>query len=304
MNYIERFIKAISHPIVTIQNQLISRGLLSDKKHIQMVWKRKMGYNLNLDAPKTYNEKLQWLKLHDHNPLYTTLVDKFAVKEYVASKIGSQYIIPTLGVWNSFDDIDFEQLPDKFVLKVTHDSGGLVICRDKKTLDQESVKLKIEKSINTDYYKQGREWPYKNVPRRIIAEQYMEDKFTGELRDYKFFCFDGVVKAMFIATDRQNRDEPYFDFFDDQFNHLPVKHGHPNAPIVPEKPLCFDEMKRLASILSKNIRHVRVDFYEVDGKVYFGEMTFYHHSGMVKFDPPNWDTIFGKWIKLTGSEYD
>lgn len=257
-----------------------------------------MNYPLNLDNPHTYNEKLQWIKLFDRNPLYTTLVDKAAVKEYVTSIIGEEYIIPTLGIWKRFDDINFDELPNQFVLKCTHDSGGLVICKDKKNLNLQQARQKINKSLDTNYYLIGREWPYKNVPRQIIAETYMEDSNTHELRDYKFFCFDGTPKALFIATDRQNRKEPYFDFFDMDFKHLPMKHGHPNAPSIPEKPVCFELMKELSAKLSKGLKEVRVDLYEVDGKVYFGELTFFHHAGMVPFEPVEWDRIFGDWIVL------
>lgn len=270
----------------------------NDRLQIKRSWYSRMDYNLNLKNPKSYNEKLQWIKLYDHNPLYTTMVDKYAAKEWVAKIIGNEFIIPTLGVWNSFDDIDFKSLPEQFVLKCTHDSGGLVICKSKNNLDLQKAKYKIESSLRTNYYLNGREWPYKDVPRRIIAEKYMEDAKTGELRDYKFFCFNGKVKWLFIATGRQDREEPYFDFFDMNFNHLPMQHGHPNAPVMPEKPGSFDIMKVLASKLSQGLSQVRVDFYEVDGKVYFGEMTFFHHGGWTPFTPQKWDYIFGQEIDL------
>lgn len=258
-----------------------------------------MGKRLNLSTPRTFNEKLQWLKLNDRKPEYTVMVDKYAVKKYVSDRIGDQYIIPTLGVWDRPEDIDFESLPDQFVLKVTHDSGGLVICRDKATLDKEATIQKLHKSLQRDYYQVHREWPYKNVPRRIIAEQYMEDKETGELRDYKFFCFNGTARLLFIATDRMNKnEETKFDFFDMELNHLDIKNGHPNADTSPAKPKNFEEMRHLAEKLSQNIPHVRVDFYEVNGKTYFGELTFSHWSGLVPFEPEEWDRTIGDWIKL------
>lgn len=227
------------------------------------------------------------------------MVDKYLVKKYVADKIGEEYIIPTLGVWDSPEEIDFDKLPDKFVLKCNHNSGiGLCICRNKKELNISRVKKELAKGLSQDYYHERREWPYKDVIRRIIAEKYMEDNEDNELRDYKFFCFDGVVKALFIGTERQNRKEPYFDFFDENFNHLDIINGHPNAPVIPHKPKCFEEMKRLASVLSKGIPHVRVDLYEVNGKVYFGELTFSHWSGMVSFVPEEWNYRFGDWIVL------
>jgi len=272
---------------------------LSDENYVKLQFRAFMNKRLNLKKPVTYNEKIQWLKLYDHNPLYTTLVDKNGVKEYVANIIGEQYIIPTLGVWDSFEDIDFDTLPDKFVLKCTHDSGGLTICTDKNLLDKEFVKLRMEKYLKRNYYLQSREWPYKNVKPRIIAEEYMEDAESEELRDYKFFCFDGKAKMMFVATDRQKKnEETKFDFYDTEFNHLDLRNGHPNADKSIKKPKNFETMIDLASRLSKGIPHVRVDFYEVNGKVYFGEMTFYHWSGLVAFEPENWDNILGEWIIL------
>ena len=270
-----------------------------DRKYIEYIWKKKMNYPLNLDNPQTFNEKLQWIKLYDHNPLYTKMVDKYEAKEYVASIIGDEYIIKTLGVWDRFDDIDFSTLPKQFVLKCTHDSGGLVICKDKSKLDIQAAKKKIEKSLKKNYYYIAREWPYKNVKRRIIAEEYIEDEKTKELRDYKFFCFNGEVKLMFIATDRQNRKEPYFDFFDMDFNHIDMRHGHPNAPSCPEKPLHFDLMIDLAKKLSTGIKEVRVDFYEANDHIYFGELTLFHHTGLVNFDPFEWDKTMGDWIILS-----
>lgn len=254
---------------------------------------------MNLDSPKSYNEKLQWLKLFDRDSKYTKLVDKYEVKKYVSSVIGNQYIIPTLGVWDSFDDIDFASLPDRFVLKCTHDSGGVVICKDKSTFDKVKAKRIIQSSLKKNFFYEGREWPYKNVKPRVIAEKYMEDPDSGELPDYKFFCFDGVVKALFIATDRQKKDEDTkFDFFDAEYNHLEFTNGHPMAKETPAKPKCFEEMKELAALLSKGIPQVRVDFYEVNGEVLFGELTFSHWSGLTPFVPEKWDNIFGSWINL------
>lgn len=272
---------------------------LSDEKYLKKMFYSHMGKELNLDDPKSYSEKLQWLKLYDRNPLYTKLVDKCEVKKYVADLIGEEYIIPTLGVWDKFTDIDFSMLPNQFVLKCTHDSGGVYICKDKSRFDHEEAKKVIEKSLANNFYLQGREWAYKNVRPRIIAEQYMEDDSTKELRDYKFFCFDGEPKALFIATERmESRTETKFDFFDMEYNHLPFTNGHPNAEILPLKPSQFEKMKELACKLSEGIPHVRVDFYEVNGKVYFGELTFFHWSGFMPFEPEKWDYEFGSWLSL------
>lgn len=272
---------------------------LSDKTYLALKYYAFIGKRLNLDQPKTFNEKLQWLKLFDRKDIYTTMVDKSAVKQYVAGIIGNEHIIPTLGVWSHFDDIDFNELPNQFVLKCTHDSGGLVICLDKSKFDKEAARQKIEKSLNRDYFLLHREWPYKNVKPLIIAEQYMKDDETDELRDYKFFCFNGIVRAMFVATERQKKGtEVKFDFFDTEFRHLPLRQGHPNAEVPPAKPKGFELMKTLAEKLSAGIPHVRVDFYSVNGKVYFGELTFSHFAGFVPFQPERWDKVFGEWIKL------
>lgn len=285
--------------IVFLLDKLKINWLLPSKTYLKLKYKASTGKKLNLKEPQTFNEKLQWLKLYNKNPIYTTMVDKYEAKKYVAERIGEEYIIPTLGEWDKFDDIDFDTLPNQFVLKCTHDSGGLFIVKDKSTFNKEKAKRKIKKSLKANFYLWGREWPYKNVKRRIIAEKYMEDTETQELRDYKFFCFDGEVKALFVATDRGKIDEETkFDFYDEHFNHLPFLHGHPNATKEIKKPLNFDKMKELASILSKDIPHVRVDFYEIDREIYFGELTFFHHGGFVPFEPEEWDYKFGDYIKL------
>ena len=272
--------------------------LLNDKQYVKLLFRSKVGYSLNLDNPQSYNEKLNWLKVYDHNPLYTTMVDKYAVKNYVANIIGDKYIIPTLGVWDRFEDIDFKKLPQQFVLKCTHDSGGQIIVKDKDKLDIKNARKKINKSLKRNFYLLAREWPYKNVKRRIIAEKYMEDSVTHDLRDYKFFVFDGVVKALFIATERGSGEEVKFDFFDAEFNHLPFTQGHPNADVMPSKPSRFEEMKEIAARLSKGFPQLRVDFYEVNGQVYFGEITIFHFGGIEPFEPREWDYKFGEWMSL------
>lgn len=293
--------KYILHPSGLIP-VLSYRGFLRwipDKTYLKLIFRVIMKKKLDLKNPKTYSEKLQWIKLYDRNPLYVRLVDKYEVKEYIKEKIGSEYVIPTIGIWDRVEDIPFDQLPSQFVLKCTHDSGGIIICKDKDQFDVKKAKKELNKYLHKSFYWYGREWPYKQVKPRIIAEKYMEDSKTHELRDYKFFSFDGQVKALFIATGRQNpNDETRFDFFDESFNHLDLINGHPNADIVPEKPVCFDEMKSLAASISIGIPQVRIDFYEVNGRVYFGEMTFFHWCGLKPFEPEKWDEIFGSWITL------
>ena len=273
--------------------------LLSDRAYIKMRYRAVFGKKLNLKDPKTYNEKLNWLKLNDHNPEYCKLVDKYTVREHIKNTIGEEYLIPTFGIWDRFEDIDFNKLPDKFVLKCTHDSGSVVLCRDKKQFDVNAARKKLTKKLKSGLYWYSREWPYKSLKPRIIAEQYMEDEKTSELRDYKFFCFGGDVKALFIASERQVKgEEVKFDFFDENFNYLNVRQVHPNAKTTPEKPEKFEEMKALAKKLAAGFSHVRVDFYEVNGKVYFGELTFYHFAGLGPFDPEEWDLTMGNWLKL------
>ena len=273
--------------------------ILSDRFFLKALFRLRMGYKLNLDNPVTFNEKLQWLKLYNRKPEYTQMVDKVGAKEYVASIIGEEYIIPTIGVWDRVEDIDWETLPNQFVLKCTHDSGGIVICPDKTKLDISAAKRKLKRGLKRDFYSQNREWPYKDVKRRIIGEVYMVDESGYELKDYKWFCFDGVPKALFIATDRGIKgEETKFDFFDADFNHLPFTNGHPNSQRPILKPQGFKKMKELAAKLSEGQPHLRVDFYDINGKIYFGELTFYHWSGTTPFEPVEWDYKFGEWIKL------
>lgn len=271
----------------------------SDEIYLKLRYYCKFQKKLNLDNPITYNEKLQWLKINYRKTIFTEMVDKIEAKKYVASIIGKEYIIPTIAEYNSVEEIDWKALPNQFVLKCTHDSGGIVICRDKQNLDIKNAKNKLIKGLTHSYYYENREWPYKDCKRRIICEPLMVDESGYELKDYKFFCFNGEVKALFIATDRSNPNEDTkFDFFDADFNHLPIKNGHPNATKPIKKPIAFEKMKELASVLSKGFPHLRVDLYDINGKVYFGELTFFHWSGMMPFEPEEWDYKFGEWIDL------
>lgn len=243
--------------------------------------------------PRRFTEVLQWTKLHDRNPLYHTLVDKAAVKGYVASKVGEEHVIPTLGVWSSVEEIDWDALPDRFVLKCTHDSGSTIICRDKASFDRAAAIDRLSKAQSRDFYTQEREWAYKGLEPRIIAERYMSDDPV----DYKFFCFHGVPRFMFVATDRGSEtEEVKFDFFDMDYRHLDIRNGHDNAPVPPARPACFEQMKALAAELSAGIPQVRIDFYEIDGKVYFGEYTFCHFGGIVPFEPDEVDERLGSYF--------
>lgn len=255
-----------------------------------------MDYKLNLDNPRSFNEKINWLKLNHKDESLTRLVDKYAVKEYVASIIGVEHVIPTLAVYDKAEDIDFDKLPQQFVLKCTHDSGGIVVCKDKNKLDKTKAVKMLHKALKRNFIALTREYPYKNVTPRIIAEQYMEDEY-GELRDYKVFCSDGKPWMMFIASNRQT-GLANFDFYDMEFNKLPIVNGHPNAPFQIDKPKSFDKMIELASKLSKGFIHVRVDFYDINGHLYFGELTFFHNSGLESIQPVEWDYKMGEYIHL------
>jgi hypothetical protein len=274
--------------------------LYSDQAYLSRMFKYRMGFDIDWDNPTTYNEKLQWLKLHDRDPKYSVLVDKYRVKSYVEDKVGAAHVIQTLGVWNHPKEINFNELPERFVLKTTHGGGnsGVVICKDKSIFDFHSARRRLHRAMKQNLYRDSREWAYKRVQKRIIAEEYIEDAKTGELRDYKFFCFDGKVKALFVATGRQTREEPYFNFFDENYNSLDIQQGHPRSDIPPEKPSRFAEMLSIASRLSDGLTHVRVDLYEANNNVYFGELTFHHFGGMVPFTPPVWNEIMGSWLIL------
>lgn len=226
------------------------------------------------------------------------MVDKYEVKKYVADIIGEQYIIPTLGVWDRVEDIDFDSLPNQFVLKCTHDSGGLVICRDKNKLDISSAKNKLKKSLKSNYYLHGREWPYKDVKPRIIAEQYMVDESGYELKDYKFFCFHGEPKYCQVISGRDT--EMCVDFYDGNWRHQPFHEPaeYPFSQSEIRKPLMYDKMIELAKVLSQDIPFVRIDFYDINGAIYFGEITFFPTSGLGEFSPNEWNYKFGSWINL------
>ena len=290
----------LRRPTIALDRLLIRYGgWLPDKQYLDCRFFLKLGYKLNLKNPKTFSEKLQWLKLYDRKPEYTRMVDKYEAKKYVSEIIGADFIIPTLGVWDKVEDIEWEKLPDRFVLKCTHDSGGLVICKNKSTFDKQMALFKLRKSLRNDYYKSGREWPYKNVKPRIIAEEYLDPKpSTNDLPDYKFFCFNGVPKYCQVISGRGTK--MCIDFYDKAWNHQPFHEPqiYPFAPDKQERPQRFDLMWELAAKLSENKSFSRIDFYEVRGKVYFGEITFFPTSGMGGFMPKEYDEVFGDLLSL------
>lgn len=281
---------------------LANKGLMdwmSDENYLKMMFRATTGKKLNLYNPQTFNEKLQWLKLYDRNPLYTIMVDKVKAKEYVAKKIGEQYIIPTLGVWESADDVDFDSLPERFVIKCNHNSGkGMYICRDKKKMNVDEVRKGLREGLCEDYYKHGREWPYRDVPRRIFAEQYMEDESGYELKDYKVFNFNGQPALIEVDFDRFK--DHHRNIYSPEWKRLELEIQYRSDPKrnIP-KPEHLDKMLDLCRKLAAGIPHVRTDFYVVNGRFYFGELTFFHGSGMERFYPEDWDNQLGRLIELS-----
>lgn len=280
---------------------------LPDKLYIQLMFRLKVGYWPDLKNPQTFSEKLQWLKLYNRRPEYTMMVDKYAVKDYVASIIGEEYIIPTFGVWDKPEDIDWDTLPDQFVLKTTHGGGssGVVICKYKVSFDKEKAVAQLNRSMMQDIYRSLREWPYKNVPKKIIAEQYISPiQGQNDLPDYKFFCFNGEPKYCQVITGRNT--EECVDFFDKDWNHQPFhepkKYGFANPE--PLRPQRLNEMWALAEKLAEGKPFSRIDFYQTDDKIYFGEITFYPTSGMGGFAPNNYDRMLGEMINLPREKRD
>lgn len=267
-----------------------------DEKYVKWDYWWGIGRFPNLDTPQTFNEKLCWLKLHARRSEYTKMVDKYDAKEFARNIIGNDYIIPTYGVWDRFEDIDFDALPNEFVLKTTHDSGWVIICRDKAKFDKNSAKKKVEESYKHSLFWYHREYPYKDLKPRIIIEKLMVEKGEDSLKDYKFFCFDGKVKMLLVATGRTV--DTRIDFFDRDFNHLPFKRKYPHALKPIAKPENYDKMIEIAEMLSIGIPHVRADLYNINGQIYFGEMTFFSGGGTVKFEPDEWDYKVGEWLKL------
>lgn len=292
MGYIKNPAKILAHYI---------RGKaewMPDELYLKILFKANMGYALNLKTPQTFNEKLQWIKLHDRKEEYVKMVDKAAVKEYVASIIGPQYIIPTICVLEKFDDIDFSVLPNRFVMKCTHDSHTVIICKDKKSFDIKKVRSTIEHGLKTNYYLNAREWPYKHVKPRIIVEEYIDSEETG-LHDYKFYCFNGEPKVLCVTSDRDSKTGLKIDYYDMEKNRLQIKSGtYENSTTVHRFPNKYEDMVEISRKLSHGIPHVRVDLYCVNDTVYFGELTFFDSAGFAPLNPPEWDETWGSWIQL------
>lgn len=273
-------------------------NLLPDKLYLKIVYHTIIGKKLNLKNPKSFNEKIQWLKLNDRNELYTDMVDKIKVKKIVEDRIGKEYIIKTLQICDNFEQIDFSKLPDKFVIKTNHNSGGVFICYNKEKFDVELAKKVIKKNLSQNYYYKGREWPYKNVKPKILIEELLDFPEGEDIPDYKFLCSDGKVFCSFVCSERRKKEGLAVDFFDLEWNHMPFQRHYRNSKNIIKKPKNYELMIDLAEKLSKGLKFVRIDFYECKDKVYFGEYTFYPGSGLEEFKPDEWDNKLGDFIKL------
>lgn len=298
---LKKIIKVIKNPGIIILYFLNYRffRFIPDKLFLKIKYRLIIGKKLNLNNPETYNEKLQWLKLYDRKTEYTGFVDKYEVRKLIERTIGGQYLIPLLGVYDSFDEINFDELPERFVLKPTHTSGDIYICNDKSKIDYDLLKKKVNKWLKREYFWVHREWPYKNIKPRIICEKYMVDESGVELKDYKFMCFNGEVKCLFICLNRNSSTGLNVDFYDLDWKPMPFERHYPSSHTVIPKPRNLGSMVEFSARLSKDIPFVRVDFYEAGGQLYFGELTFFPGSGFEEFTPESYDELLGSWIMLT-----
>lgn len=296
----EKIIRFLKNPLL-IFLKLDGMGLIriSDKNFLRLKFYSQMGTRLNIDNPKTFNEKLQWLKLNDRNPLYTTMVDKYLVKEYITNIIGNKYIIPTIKVYDNVDEINFSELPNQFVIKCTHDSGSSIICKNKSNLNIKETKKLLKKCLNKNYFYSGREWIYKNIVPKIIVEKYMDDGINTQLNDYKMMCFNGKMYCSFVCTERDNKEKGLaVTFFDKNWKKMPFERHYRSSNLRIEKPKNYKEMIELSEKLSRDIPFVRVDWYEINGRLYFGELTFFPGCGFEEFKPHEWDIKLGEQIDL------
>jgi len=268
---------------------------MPDIPYLKMIFYYETGKRLDINNPCTFNEKLQWLKIYDKNPLYNMFVDKYEVREHISKTIGSEYLIPLYGIWDKVDEIDFNKLPESFALKCTHGSTSNIICRSKENLSIIDAKESLNKWLRKNWYWFGREWPYKDVRPRIMAEKYMTDETDAELMDYKIFCFNGVPKIIQVHFNRHSNHKA--NFYDTDWNYVPISTRYqPDPKTVINKPEHFDDMLSLASKLSLGLPYIRVDFYSIFNKLYFGELTLYPASGFGVISPEEWDRTFGNWV--------
>jgi len=301
--FFKKFFYYTIHPIQCLKRMKYKRlhssygKKMDDEKYIKEIFKLSMGYKLDLNNPKTFNEKLQWLKLYNRKTEFVSMVDKSLSKEIVAKTVGEEYVAKTYGIWEHFDDINFDVLPEKFVLKTTHDCGGVIICKDKNKFDNEASKKFLEKHLTYQYFYHCREWPYKNVKPRIMAEEFLQDGNREVLPVYKIMCFGGQPKIIqTIQNDKQPNET--IDYFDTEWNLLDLRQNFPNSEVPLNKPEKLEEMLSIARKLSEGMSFIRVDLYTANEKIYFSEFTFFSDAGLASFDPPEWDLKFGEWIRL------
>lgn len=285
-------------------NEIVKKAILAttriipDELYLRIAYRLVTGKTLHLNPPVTFNEKLQWLKLHNRQPLFTQMVDKYGVREFIKERIGEEYLIPVYGVWDKPEDVDFSALPDRFVLKCTHDCGGVIICRDKSTFNKEEAIASLKECMKKNFYYQGREWPYKNVIPRVYAEAYLEDNGETQLTDYKVFNFNGNPRIIQVDFDRYTDHKR--KFFDTEWKEMNITFHRPyQSNKVIKKPACMDEMLELSRKLSAGFPHLRTDFYIVNDKLYVGEMTFFHGTGFGKWTPESFDAEMGSWLDLS-----
>ncbi len=291
---------------MTVRQMAIKAArILPDSLYIRFQYHSILGNWPDLKNPKTFNEKMQWLKLHDRKPEFTMMADKYLVKDYIARTIGEQYVIPTYGVWGRVEDIEYDKLPERFVLKCTHDSGSVIVCRDKKTFNAVEASKKLTASMKKNGYWYGREWPYKDIPHRIIAEQYLDDPTSETIRDYKFFCFNGEPKFVYLSEGLENHSNAHIAFYDFDGNEMPFhRDDYKRFDVNPVMPTNTEEMRQLSEKLAKKIPcpFVRTDFYSINGKTYFSEITFTPCSGLMPLTPREWDATIGSWLNLVELE--
>lgn len=270
---------------------------LPDKTYLKILYRFETGKKLNLEKPRYFNEKLQWLKLYDRNPIYTKLVDKYEVKNLIIEKLGAEYLIPMIAVYERVEDIEWEKLPNQFVVKCTHGSGSNIICKEKENLSIEKSNKKLNKWMKKNWYWSGREWPYKYVKPRIIIEKYIVDDSNEELKDFKFHCFNG--EPFILQVDYNRFIKHYRNIYDLNYNQINATIQYPSSnSLIIAKPTNLDKMIEIAKILSEGFKYIRVDLYESQGKVYFGELTLHHGSGLEKIIPESFDKTLSDLIKL------
>ncbi len=301
---IQKFRKVMRHPIgaLIILLGYEKASFIPDETYLKIMFRYYVGKKLNISTPQTYNEKLQWIKLNDRKPIYTVMVDKVKARQFVSERIGEEYLIPSIGIWDSPNEIDFDSLPAQFVLKCNHNSGkGMIICKDKSSLDIDNTKKLLREGLEENYYYLGREWPYKDVPRKILGEKYMVDESGKELKDYKVMCFNGEPKVIELHMGRFTNHQTQ-DFYDTKWNKLNISQNmvsqYKTSNDITPPPPALEEMIDLSRILAENTLHLRVDWYSVNGRLFFGELTFFDGSGFDPYDRYEDDLMLGSWITL------